>query len=125
MNEQVQKQIEAIETVYEYNKKLSSGIELLIQELQENRMEENKELLHEIIEGLNWVFGILNYTIDRLNETGIAITKESVNKVVLNFSASFQKNNPEEMSLVLKEEILPMLSDISSASKIAAKIEEN
>ena len=71
-------QIEALETLADYIPKLIGGIDTVKAELRGERKPDTDEYLKMIIDGINWVLGIVNGCMSLFEEYNIAFGNEKM-----------------------------------------------
>lgn len=118
-------QLEALETMYGYNKKLRPAINEIIRELREERKEDTKEYLDMICKGINWVIQVTNGTLDLLNEKEVRIEKEVINEEIININAAFVNEDDIQLAEILEKKMLPFLETLDGAAMELAGIREN
>ena len=96
-------QIEALEVLGDYNERLMKSIHSVIKELDGDRKEDTDQFLDEIIKGINWEIGILNGTMELINEKEERIKKEDMNSGILKLSKALEGKVDKEMAKALEE----------------------
>ncbi len=114
-NELRQQQIEALKTLYEYNKRLIYAIPQLAEELKEDKKPDTEEYQQKIVEGLNWEIQILNRTMDLINEEEEKISKESINSHIKILEQALLSKEDTSIAKAMEQEILPVLEQIDEA----------
>lgn len=109
-------QIEALEVLGDYNERLMKSIHSVIKELDGDRKEDTDQFLDEIIKGINWEIGILNGTMELINEKEERIHKEDMNASILKLSKALEGKVDKEMAEAL-EEALPIFEELGKAAK--------
>ena len=109
-------QIEALEVLGDYNERLMKSIHSVIKELDGDRKEDTDQFLDEIIKGIDWEIGILNGTMELINEKEERIKKEDMNSGILKLSKALEGKVDKEMAKAL-EEALPMFEELGKAAK--------
>ena len=108
-------QIEALEVLEDYNKRLMKSMQNIIPELEGDRKKDTDKFLDEIIKGINWEIGILNGTMTLLNEKKERIRKEDMNSSILKLSKEIKKKKDSEIAASLKE-TLPVFEEFGKAA---------
>ena len=108
-------QIEALEVLEDYNKRLMKSMQNIIPELEGKRKKDTDKFLDEIIKGINWEIGILNGTMTLLNEKKERIRKEDMNSSILKLSKALEGKKDSEIAASLKE-TLPVFEEFGKAA---------
>ena len=109
-------QIEALEVLEDYNKRLIKSMKNIIPELEGDRKEDTDKFLDEIVKGINWEIGILNGTMTLLNETRELIHKEDINSSILKLSKALEGKKDSEIAASMKE-TLPVFENFGKAAE--------
>lgn len=109
-------QIEALEVLEDYNKRLMKSMQNIVPELEGDRKEDTDKFLDEIIKGINWEIGILNGTMTLLNEKKERIRKEDMNNSILKLSKALEGKKDSEIAASLKE-TLPVFEEFGKAAR--------
>lgn len=109
-------QIEALEVLEGYNKRLIKSMKNIIPELEGERKEDTDKFLDEIVKGINWEIGILNGTMTLLNETRERIRKEDINSSILKLSKALERKKDSEIAASMKE-TLPVFENFGKAAE--------
>lgn len=109
-------QIEALEVLEDYNKRLIKSMKNIIPELEGERKEDTDKFLDEIVKGINWEIGILNGTMTLLNETRERIRKEDINSSILKLSKALEGKKDSEIAASMKE-TLPVFENFGKAAE--------
>ena len=86
MDEYRAQQIEALETLAEFNVGLLKNINIVITELEGERLDDTDKFLDGITEAMNWEIQVLNGTLDLINENEVVIDKAEFNAAVSELS---------------------------------------
>jgi len=105
-------QIEALETLKEYNVKIVSAIKEVVDEFRGDKKEDTDAYLNKILEGINWEIQVINGTMDLVNEKEELISKESVNNVIVKLNDSIKEKNNALMVDTLEKELFPFLQNL-------------
>ncbi|EOS44197.1 hypothetical protein C810_03355 [Lachnospiraceae bacterium A2] len=111
-------QIEALEVFKNYNSRLVKSMDNIIPELEGDRKDDTDKFLDEIVKGINWEIGILNGTMDFINEKVERIKKEEINASILKLSKALEGKKDSEIAASLKE-TLPVFENFG---KVAAEV---
>lgn len=111
-------QIEALEVFKNYNSRLVKSMYSIIPELEGDRKDDTDKFLDEIVKGINWEIGILNGTMDFINEKEERIKKEEINASILKLSKALEGKKDSEIAASLKE-TLPVFENFG---KVAAEV---
>lgn len=111
-------QIEALEVFKNYNSRLVKSMNSIIPELEGDRKDDTDKFLDEIVKGINWEIGILNGTMDFINEKEERIKKEEINASILKLSKALEGKKDSEIAASLKE-TLPVFENFG---KVAAEV---
>ena len=69
-------QLEALETMAEFNERLLKNLPTLITELSGNRQPDTDQYQKSIIDAINWEIAVINSTLEVLNQGKVRIHKE-------------------------------------------------
>ncbi len=105
-------QIEAVETLEEYNKKMVSTIPTIIEELKGQKKPDTQDFLNHIIEGMNWEIQVMNGTMTYFNENEMLVDKDVFDRKVLDFNAVVEKKDAAALADALETIILPMFQEL-------------
>lgn len=102
-------QIEALETLADYIPKLIGGIDTVKAELRGERKQDTDEYLKMIIDGINWVLGIVNGCMSLFEEYNIVFDKEKANDYSVAFSKAYGTGNDTAIADSLDADVIPMI----------------
>lgn len=106
-------QIEALNAVIEYNKKLVPAIKEVILELEGEQKEDTFSYLDYILKGVNWVIQVANGTRNLLEDNGISIDKDEINQTIASLNDAVKEKDSATIVRCLKEGILPFCNQLS------------
>lgn len=108
-------QIEALEVFKDYNGRLVKSMNSIIPELEGDRKDDTDKFLDEIIKGINWEIGILNGTMELINEKEERINKEEINSSILKLSKALEGKKDSEIAASLKD-TLPVFENFGKVA---------
>lgn len=108
-------QIEALEVFKDYNGRLVKSMNSIIPELEGDRKDDTDKFLDEIVKGINWEIGILNGTMELINEKEERINKEEINSSILKLSKALEGKKDSEIAASLKE-TLPVFENFGKVA---------
>ena len=97
---------EALESAYDYIKKLIVGVEKYLENMNDNKISESVDLLISIIEGLEWEVNALSLIKEKVN---IKLDIEESNLIFINLSNALENKDYVLITDLFEYEILPML----------------
>ena len=109
-------QIEALEVFKDYNERLVRSMGNIIPELEGDRKEDTDKFLDEIIKGINWEIGILNGTMELINEDEERLKKEEINSSILELSKALEGKKDDEIAASFKE-TLPVFENFGKVAE--------
>ncbi|MBQ2275493.1 MAG: molecular chaperone [Lachnospiraceae bacterium] len=113
-----EQQIEALTEMVSYEERLIPGLYAVITELTEERKEDTDEFLVTLINGMNWVFQIVNHTLDLLNEKEADLDKEKINDAITIFTKAKEEKNDEAIANAISEYLIPILQRVQESAKL-------
>ena len=114
MEDKRAEQMEALQTLEEYNEKVLKNIPILVRELRGARLEDTDKFLQGVINAVNWEVQVLNATMDVINENQERVSKETVNQKVMSLSDALRTKD-ELAQAEAFEQLLPELENIGKA----------
>lgn len=114
-------QIEAVEVLKDYNERLVRSMKNIIPELEGDRKKDTDKFLDEIIKGINWEIGILNGTMELINEGEDRVKKEEINGSILKLSKALEGKQDHEIATSLKE-TLPVFENFGKVAEEVLKL---
>lgn len=113
MENQFKEEIEALETLKDYNLKVVKALNEIIPELKGEKKEDTDEYLNHIFKGINWEIQVLNGTMDYINRDEQIISKESANEIIVRLNEAVNEKNDEKVVKVVEAELLPFLEKLN------------
>lgn len=113
MENEFKEEIEALETLKEYNVKVIKALNEIIPELKGEKKEDTDEYLQHIFKGINWEIQVLNGTMKYLNRKEELISKEKVNNTIVKLNDAMNAEDTREVAEVVEMELLPFLSGLN------------
>lgn len=114
MEDKRAEQMEALQTLEEYNEKVLKNIPILVRELRGVRLEDTDKFLQGVINAVNWEVQVLNATMDVINENQERVSKETVNQKIMSLSDALRTKD-ELAQAEAFEQLLPELENIGKA----------
>lgn len=111
-------QMEALETLVEFNEKVVKNINILVKELKGARLEDTDKFQTSIINAVNWEIQVLNGTMEILNDGKERVNKDAVNEKVVALGESIKSGDDAKMAVAF-EDMIPALEVIGNAAKEA------
>lgn len=106
MEDNRKEQMEALETLLEFNDRLVNNIQIIVKELSGNRLEDTDKFLKSILDAMNWEIQVVNGTMEVLNEGKERVKKETFNDAVVALSDAVKANDDVKMV----EAFIPIIS---------------
>lgn len=114
MEDKRAEQLEALETLAEYNDRIIKNIPILVKELNGARLEDTDKFLDGIIKAINWEIEVLNATMDVLNEGKERIRKAEINDKIVALGEAISSKDDAKMAAAF-EGMMPVLENLKSA----------
>lgn len=114
MEDKRTEQMEALQTLAEYNQKVLKNIPILVRELRGARLEDTDKFLTAIVNAVNWEVEVLNGTMEVLNEKEEKISKEKVNQKIVALSEALKEKDDMAQANAF-EQLIPELEIIEKA----------
>lgn len=114
MEDKRAEQMEALQTLEEYNEKVLKNIPILVRELRGAHLEDTDKFLQGVINAVNWEVQVLNATMDVINENQERVSKETVNQKIMSLSDALRTKD-ELAQAEAFEQLLPELENIGKA----------
>jgi len=116
MEDMRKEQIEALETLVEFNDRLLKNIPILVKELSGARLEDTDKFADNIIKAINWEIEVMNLTMDLLNESKERIVKDVANDKIIALSEAINAKDDVKMAEAF-EALLPVLENLGVVAK--------
>lgn len=113
-------QLEALETLAEFNDRLVNNMNIIVKELSGNRLEDTDKFLKSIIDAINWEIQVVNGTMETLNDGKERVDKESFNAAVLALSDAINAKVDSRMAEEFTK-IIPMFENLGASAKEVIK----
>lgn len=97
MDNKRREQLEAIETLSEYNERVVKNIPILIRELSGKRLDDTDKFQSSILSAINWEIQVLNATLEVINENMEKISKEEFNDSVVNLNRALETHDDSRL----------------------------
>lgn len=110
-----QEQIEALETLLEFNGRILQNIPILVKELSGARLEDTAEFQTGIINAINWEVQVINGTMEVLNEGKERVSKDAVNEKIQALADALKEKEDAKLAKAF-EALIPVLEDIGKAA---------
>lgn len=114
MENEFKEEIEALETLKQYNVKVVKALNEIIPELKGEKKEDTDEYLQHIFKGINWELQVLNGTMKYLNREKEVVSKDSANEMIIKLNEAVNDKNDEKIAGVLEEDLLPFLENLEN-----------
>lgn len=125
MDDLRKQQMEALEAVYDYNKKIIPALQTVIEELRGAEKEDTKDYLDYVLKGINWVIQVTNGTMKLINEEEVKIDKEETNQIILDLNDAIRSKNNLDIAMILERGIVPFINKLSECAKEYVTVIEN
>ncbi len=109
-------QKEALEVLMNFNGRLIGNMNIIIEELSEERKEDTDKFLEDIIKSVNWEIGVVSGTLSLLNEDKERVNKEQFNQVVMNFGEAIEAKDDAKIAEAIKA-LIPEFENLGRAAK--------
>ena len=116
MEDNRKEQIEALETLGEYNERILKNIPILVKELSGERLEDTDKFIEGIVQAINWEVQVMNLTMEVLNEGKERISKIEMNNKIVKLSDAINEKNDVKMAKAFQE-FVPVLENLGMAVK--------
>lgn len=109
-------QLEALETLAQFNDRLLKNLPTLISELSEGRRPDTDTYLKSIIDAINWEITVMNATSALLAEAGTSVNKEAFNQSILALGSALSSETDSEIAAALRG-LIPHFEALGTAAK--------
>lgn len=120
MEDNRKEQMEALETLMEFNDRLVKNMQIIVKELSGNRLEDTDKFLKSILDAMNWEIQVVNGTMETLNEGKERVNKETFNDAVVALSNAVKENNDAKMAEAFTA-IIPVFEKLGESAKEVIK----
>lgn len=120
MENMTAEQLEALETMAEFNDRLLKNLPTLISELSGNRQPDTDQYQKSIIDAINWEIAVTNSTLEVLNQDKTRINKEDFNHKILALNSALSSKTDSIIAGAL-EALIPFFEQLSSAVREVIK----
>ncbi|MEG1741469.1 MAG: hypothetical protein RR237_01160 [Acetivibrio sp.] len=117
------RQMEALEELCIYDKKLLRILPTISRELSEDLQGDTLDLLHQFADGLNWVIEVTNACMELIQENKSKINSKQISNSVEAFECALNKEDLEEIASVMQNGIQFFLEDILDAASQIVRVE--
>lgn len=111
-----EEQKEALETLVEFNQRLVKNMNIIIKELEGERLDDTDKFLNGIVNAINWEVQVMNGTMSLLNDGRERIDKEAFNKKILDLASAIQKNDDTKQAEAIQN-LIPEFEKLENAAK--------
>lgn len=119
--EERQAQIEALQMVVEYIKKLAPAFHDIAVELSGDKQDDTMDLLNQAIEGLNMVIEVFNATYSLLNEKEELFQKDVIEDKIGAMNKAISSRDDKEIAKAIEEGILPFITAFAQIADVFLK----
>ena len=120
MEDNRKEQMEALETLTEFNDRLVNNMQIIVKELSGNRLEDTDKFLKSILDAINWEIQVVNGTMEVLNEGKERVDKETFNDAVVALSDAVKENDDAKMAEAFTA-ITPVFENLGKSAKEVIK----
>lgn len=113
-----QNQIEALQFVVDYIKKLVPAFQTVAEELRSQKQEDTIDLLNQAIEGLNFVIEIFNATSSLLNEKEELFQNHVIEEKVQALNLALKEHDDLKTADAIEDGIIPFLDIFAKIAKV-------
>lgn len=107
-------QLEALETMAEFNDRLLKNLPTLISELSGNRQPDTDQYQKSIIDAINWEIAVTNSTLEVLNQDKVRVDKEDFNQKMIALNSAISSKTDSEIASSL-ETLIPCFEQLGAA----------
>lgn len=109
-------QKEALETLVEFNQRLVKNMNIIIKELEGERLDDTDKFLNGIVNAINWEVQVMNGTMGLLNDGRKRIDKEVFNKKILDLASAIEKNDDAKQAEAIQN-LIPEFEKLENTAK--------
>ena len=109
-------QMEALETMAEFNDRLLKNLPTIIEELSGNRQEDTDQYQKSIIDAINWEIAVTNSTLDVLNQEKMRVDREDFNRKMQDLNAALSSGRDAGIADALKA-LIPCSEQLGAAAR--------
>lgn len=120
MEDNRKEQIEALDTLTEFNDRLVNNMQIIAKELSGNRLEDTDKFLKSILDAINWEIQVVNGTMEVLNEGKERVNKETFNDAVVALNDAVKENDDAKMAEAFTA-IIPVFENLGKSAKEVIK----
>lgn len=113
-------QLEALETMAEFNERLLKNLPTLISELSGNRQPDTEQYQKSIIDAINWEISVTNSTLEVLNQDEVRVDKEDFNGKVIALNSALSSKKDSEIADALNA-LVPCFEQLGAAVREVIK----
>lgn len=116
MEDNRREQLEALETLAEYNERVLKNIPILVKELSGQRLDDTDKFLTGIINAINWEVEVVNLTMDALNDGKVRVSKDEMNEKIVALGNALKEKDDVKIAQAF-EALVPVLESLGAAVK--------
>lgn len=120
MEDNRKEQMEALETLTEFNDRLVNNMQIIVRELSGKRLEDTDKFLKSILDAMNWEIQVVNGTMEVLNDGKERVNKETFNDAVVALSDAVNAKDDAKMAQAFTA-IIPMFEKLGESAKEVIK----
>ena len=120
MEDNRKEQVEALETLTEFNDRLVNNMQIIVKYLFVNRLEDTDKFLKSILDAINWEIQVVNGTMEVLNEGKERVNKETFNDAVVALSNAVNAKDDAKMAQAFTA-IIPVFEKLGESAKEVIK----
>jgi hypothetical protein len=116
MNDNRAEQMEALEVLDGFNKRLLQNMPILERELSGKRVDDTDKFLHSIVDAINWEVQVMSSTMDLLDSSTKKIDKDEFNKRITELGTALKHGEDKEIATAL-EDLEPQFELLGKAAE--------
>ena len=109
-------QLEALETLSQFNDRLLKNLPTIVAELTEGRQPDTDTYQKSITDAINWEITVMNATSDLLAEGNTAIDKEAFTQAILALNSALSSKVDSEIATAFQN-LIPHFEALGAAAK--------